>query len=607
MRRLLALLCVVSMLLGVCIPVYAEEETPTLTIGNLVVDAGQEVEVPIRILNNTGILGATITITYAKELTLTKIQKGDAFTSLTMTKPGKLSANPINIVWDGESDADVSNGTIAILTFTAPKVNGKYSITISYKSGAVVDADLNPVSLNIENGTVEVQNGDHIHTLIEHAAKDATCTENGNDAYWSCSDCNKLFSDADAVNEIEEIPEIKAIGHKTELENAKSATCMAEGYTGDEVCTVCNEIIKQGEAIAKLEHTYDDGVVTTEPTCVKEGVKTYTCTVCGDSYTESIEKVAHKTELKNVKAATSTAEGYTGDEVCTVCNEIIKHGEAIAKLEYGFVDGRYYIDGVMQVNLGLIKVDDDYYYIHGNGAVETGTFYVNAGKANGLLPAGTYAFGEDGKLQLEDGFVDGRYYIGGVMQVNLGLIKVDDDYYYIHGNGTVETGTFYVNAGKANGLLPAGTYIFGEDGKLQLKNGFVDGKYYVDGVMQVNLGLIKVDGDYYYIHGNGTVETGTLYVNAGKTNSLLPAGTYTFGADGKLQLKNGFVDGKYYVDGVMQVNLGLIKVGDDYYYIHGNGAVETGTLYVNAGKTNGLLPAGTYVFGEDGKLVFDNN
>ena len=607
MRRLLALLCVVSMLLGVCIPVYAEEETPTLTIGNLVVDAGQEVEVPIRILNNTGILGATITITYAKELTLTKIQKGDAFTSLTMTKPGKLSANPINIVWDGESDADVSNGTIAILTFTAPKVNGKYSITISYKSGAVVDADLNPVSLNIENGTVEVQNGDHIHTLIEHAAKDATCTENGNDAYWSCSDCNKLFSDADAVNEIEEIPEIKAIGHKTELENAKSATCMAEGYTGDEVCTVCNEIIKQGEAIAKLEHTYDDGVVTTEPTCVKEGVKTYTCTVCGDSYTESIEKVAHKTELKNVKAATSTAEGYTGDEVCTVCNEIIKHGEAIAKLEYGFVDGRYYIDGVMQVNLGLIKVDDDYYYIHGNGAVETGTFYVNAGKANGLLPAGTYAFGEDGKLQLEDGFVDGRYYIGGVMQVNLGLIKVDDDYYYIHGNGTVETGTFYVNAGKANGLLPAGTYIFGEDGKLQLKNGFVDGRYYIDGVMQVNLGLIKVDGDYYYIHGNGAVETGTIYVNAGKTNSLLPAGTYTFGADGKLQLKNGFVDGKYYVDGVMQVNLGLIKVGDDYYYIHGNGAVETGTLYVNAGKTNGLLPAGTYVFGEDGKLVFDNN
>ena len=70
-------------------------------------------------------------------------------------------------------------------------------------------------------------------------------------------------------------------------------------------------------------------------------------------------------------------------------------------------------------------------------------------------------------------------------------------------------------------------------------------------------------------------------------------------------MKNGIVDGRYYVNGVMQVNLGLIKINDDYYYIHGNGVVETGTIYVNAGKTNGLLPAGTYTFGEDGKLIFD--
>ena len=268
---------------------------------------------------------------------------------------------------------------------------------------------------------------------------------------------------------------------------------------------------------------------------------------------------------------------------------------------------RYIVGGVLCANNGLVKVDGDYYYVHGSGAVETGVIYISAGKTNGLLPAGTYTFGADGKLQLKNGVIDGRYYIDGVMQVNLGLIKVGNDYYYIHGNGAVETGTFYVNAGKANGLLPAGTYIFGADGKLQLKNGFIDGRYYIDGVMQANLGLIKVDGDYYYIHGNGAVQVGTFYVNAGKTNGLLPAGTYTFDADGKLQIKDGFVDGRYYIDGVMQVNLGLIKVGEDYYYIHGNGAVQVGTFYVNEGKTNGLLPAGTYNFGADGKLIFDNN
>ena len=36
------------------------------------------------------------------------------------------------------------------------------------------------------------------------------------------------------------------------------------------------------------EHTWDNGVVTTEPTYKTQGVRTYTCTVCGDTYTESV-------------------------------------------------------------------------------------------------------------------------------------------------------------------------------------------------------------------------------------------------------------------------------------------------------------------------------
>ncbi|MEG1779642.1 MAG: hypothetical protein RR263_06015, partial [Oscillospiraceae bacterium] len=39
-------------------------------------------------------------------------------------------------------------------------------------------------------------------------------------------------------------------------------------------------------------HTWDDGVVTTKPTAANEGVKTYTCTVCGETKTESIAKLA---------------------------------------------------------------------------------------------------------------------------------------------------------------------------------------------------------------------------------------------------------------------------------------------------------------------------
>ncbi|MFR8333979.1 MAG: hypothetical protein ACLU9S_17780 [Oscillospiraceae bacterium] len=39
--------------------------------------------------------------------------------------------------------------------------------------------------------------------------------------------------------------------------------------------------------------------------------------------------MGHKAELRNAKAATCTEDGYTGDEVCTICGEIVKQGEII--------------------------------------------------------------------------------------------------------------------------------------------------------------------------------------------------------------------------------------------------------------------------------------
>lgn len=41
----------------------------------------------------------------------------------------------------------------------------------------------------------------------------------------------------------------------------------------------------------KKDHTWDNGVVTTEPTAEKEGVKTYTCKVCNETKTETIPRL----------------------------------------------------------------------------------------------------------------------------------------------------------------------------------------------------------------------------------------------------------------------------------------------------------------------------
>ena len=77
-------------------------------------------------------------------------------------------------------------------------------------------------------------------------------------------------------------------------------------------------------------------------TCTEAG---YTgdevCTACNTvvKQGEAIAALGHKTELRNEKAATCTEAGYTGDEVCTVCNAVVKQGSYTEKLPHTYKDG----------------------------------------------------------------------------------------------------------------------------------------------------------------------------------------------------------------------------------------------------------------------------
>ena len=64
------------------------------------------------------------------------------------------------------------------------------------------------------------------HTLTEHKAKEPTCTESGNLAYWECTDCGKLFSDKDGKTETTlAAVTIAAKGHTLTKTDGKPATC----------------------------------------------------------------------------------------------------------------------------------------------------------------------------------------------------------------------------------------------------------------------------------------------------------------------------------------------------------------------------------------------
>ena len=295
-------------------------------------------------------------------------------------------------------------------------------------------------------------------------------------------------------------------------------------------------------------------------------------------------------------------------------------GELYENGVYMVSDGSiYYLNnGVATVQNGLVKeVDGSYYYFKNSyTAVKDGSFTVT--ETNGFMPAGVYEFGPDGKMIIKQGVVldaDGeiRYYVDGVATY-AGLVKDDEgNYYYISGNGckAIKDRSYYITF--TNGLLPEGTYKFGPDGKMIIKQGVVldaDGqiRYYVNGEA-IYAGLVQdKDGNYYYISGNGCVAIRDRSYYITFTNGLLPEGTYKFGSDGKMILKRGVVldaDGeiRYYVNGEA-VYAGLVKDTEgNYYYISGNGcvAIKNRSYYITF--TNGLLPEGLYKFGADGKML----
>ena len=274
----------------------------------------------------------------------------------------------------------------------------------------------------------------------------------------------------------------------------------------------------------------------------------------------------------------------------------------------------YYVDYVKNY-AGLVEVDGSFYYIASDlKAVKNCTYYVT--KTNDLKPAGYYTFDVDGKMVIKNGLVEENgdlyYYVDGA-KTAAGLIEWDGNYYYIASNlKAVKDAKHYVFADKANDLKSAGWYWFNADGTMYLEgireeNGTK--YYYKDGVKNY-AGLIEISGDYYYVKSDCSVVCDRSYYVT-KSNGLMPSATYTFGADGKMVIKNGIYreklgDGNeylfYYVNNVRQVGTGLVQLDDgSYIYVRSGANLAVGSYYVS--KTNDLLPKGTDTFGEDGKMV----
>ena len=146
-----------------------------------------------------------------------------------------------------------------------------------------------------------------------------TCEGEGVKTYI-CKVCN--------ATKTESIP---ATGHKERvIREKKEATCETAGYTGNTYCAICNKLLEKGKEIPAIGHRWDEGKITTEPTCEADGEKTYTCKVCNATTTEGVPATGHQNkEVRNAVEPGCETTGYTGDVYCKDCNNELEAGKEI--------------------------------------------------------------------------------------------------------------------------------------------------------------------------------------------------------------------------------------------------------------------------------------
>ena len=206
------------------------------------------------------------------------------------------------------------------------------------------------------------------HILTKTAAKDATCSEDGNKAYWTCEHCGKYFLSDDtnpATAKAVELSEtVIPASHKLTKVEAKAATCTEKGNKEYWTCEHCGKYFLS-----------DD----TNP-------ETATAVELSETVVPAIQ---HKNAIiQNASEPTETAPGYSGDRYCPDCDKVVEKGYT-----YWVEDNltwKLYADGTLTISgTGAMK---DYDYDSNRSPVYRNSDVKKVVIEDGVTSIGSYAF-----------------------------------------------------------------------------------------------------------------------------------------------------------------------------------------------------------------------
>ena len=198
-----------------------------------------------------------------------------------------------------------------------------------------------------ESSPVASAPAEETHTYVEHEEAAATCDKDGNEKYYTCEDCDKIF-DADKA-EIDKIPTLAVLGHDYTFHAAANGTCNSKGMPAYYTCGDCGKTFD----LSKQETTIVEGELnpfnhTAQRTLILQAQPEKTEYAIGETFNPSGMVVVYKCEDCDGTVVDNQQLSYTyengtafasGDEKVTVTfnnlsfDVAITVGKAKARIE----------------------------------------------------------------------------------------------------------------------------------------------------------------------------------------------------------------------------------------------------------------------------------
>lgn len=188
-----------------------------------------------------------------------------------------VNASAAGLMGDVNSDGEINSAdALAILIYSVGESSDNFNEAVAdlNEDGFINSSDALFV-LEISVGIREIP--EHKHDYSEWTVvKDATCAEEGIEER-ACS-CGEKESQA-----------IPRTDHIIVVDEAVEATCTTDGLTEGSHCSDCGEVIEAQKVISATGHNYEKEYVASDENTEQHIL--FTCTECGDSYTNPISKI----------------------------------------------------------------------------------------------------------------------------------------------------------------------------------------------------------------------------------------------------------------------------------------------------------------------------